>query len=90
MTSEASTFIISLSMLRLFAIAIPSLKGHNSARRMLEKPTSLEKPRTQEPFESLRSPQPSTRPEDGRIDASVFNLYHPRFGFDQVTERWVF
>ena len=77
-------------MLRLFAIAIPSLKGHNSARRMLEEPTSLEKPRTQEPFESLRSPQPPTRPEDGRIDASVFNLYHPRFGFDQVTERWVF
>ena len=77
-------------MLRLFAIAIPSLKGHNSIRRMLEEPMSLEKLQTQEPFESLRSPQLPTRPEDGRIDASVFNLYHPRFGFDQVTERWVF
>ena len=77
-------------MLRLFAIAIPSLKGHNSARRMLEEPMSLEKLRTQEPFESLRSRQPPTRPKDGRTYASVFNLYHPRFGFDQVIERWVF
>ena len=51
---------------------------------------SLEKLRTQEPFESLRSRQPPTRPKDGRTYASVFNLYHPRFGFDQVIERWVF
>ncbi|KAM3709088.1 hypothetical protein ACB098_02G147700 [Castanea mollissima] len=77
MTSEASTFIISLSMLRIFAIEIPSLKGHNSARRMLEEPMSLEKPQTQEPFESLRNPPPPARPEDGRTDASVFSLCHP-------------
>ena len=44
MTLEASTFIISLLVLRLFTIAIPSLKAHNSTRRMLEEPMSLEKP----------------------------------------------
>ena len=71
-------------MLRLFAIAIPSLKGHNSARRMLEEPMSLEKLQTEEPFESFRSPQTPARPKYGRTDASVFNLYHPRFGLDQV------
>ena len=87
MTSEASTFIISLSMLRLFAVAIPSLKGHNSTRRMIEEPMSLEKLQTQEPFESFRSPQPPAWLEYGRTDASMFNLYHPRFDFDQLTER---
>ena len=59
MTSDASTLIISLSMLRFKAIANPTLKAHNSARRTFEKPMSLEKPRTQAPLESLRRPLPS-------------------------------
>lgn len=72
MTSKASTFIISLPMLRVLAIAIPYLEAHNSARRQLEEPLNLENPLVQEPFESLSSPAPPEWFEDGRTDASVW------------------
>ena len=72
MTSEASTFIVSLLMLRVLAIAIPSIEAHNLARRQLEEPINLENPLIQEPFESLSSPAP---PE--RFEPRMVKQMHP-------------